>query len=299
MKKITRRSFLAILGAASAAGLLSACGAASSAASSAAASTASAAASSAAASSAASGSAAADMADVDPYTFLTDKKIGVQLGTTGDIYIGGDISDKKLGNAELQEFNKGDLAIQALLSGKIDAVVIDDQVAQKFVDANDGKLAILPTEYTQEEYAICLKKGSELTSKFNEAIAARKSDGTLDNILAKYIDGDTTAAGYVSDKTSYANGKLVMATNAYFQPYEYYDGTNIVGVDPEFAKAICDTMDYDLEIADMEFDSIIVAVNGGKADFGMAGMTVTEDRKKNVDFTDAYATAVQSIVYKK
>ena len=291
MKKINRRSFLAILGAASAAGLLSACGAASSAPAAS-----SAAASSAASSAAASG--AADVADMDPYEFLTDKKIGVQLGTTGDIYIGDDISGSKLGSAELQEFNKGDLAIQALLSGKIDAVVIDDQVAQNFVNANEGKLGILNTEYALEDYAICLKKGSELTAKFNEAIAARKSDGTLDAILAKYIEGSSDT-GYVSDKTSYANGKLVMATNAYFQPYEYYDGSDIVGVDPEFAKAICDYMDYDREISDMEFDSIIVAVNGGKADFGMAGMTVTEDRKKNVDFTDSYAQAVQSIVYKK
>jgi len=293
MKKISRRSFLFVAGAVSAAGLLSACGAASSASS--------AAASSAAASSAAaSGASSAASEAVDPaYAFLTDKKIGVQLGTTGDLYISGDIDGGALGKASVEQYNKGADAVQALLNGQIDAVVIDDQVAQKFVDANDGKLAILDTEYANEDYAVCFKKGSELVAKFNEAIAARKKDGTLDSILAKYIQDDAGAAGYVSDKTSYANGKLVMATNAEFEPYEYYEGGVVVGIDAEFAKAICDYLDYDLEIEDIAFDSIIAEVNSGKADFGMAGMTVTDERKKNVDFSDSYCSGVQVIIYKK
>jgi ABC-type amino acid transport substrate-binding protein len=292
MKMISRRQFLTVAGVVSAAGVLSACGAASSAASSAAASSA------AASSAAGSAASAAVTADTDPYTFLTDKKIGVQLGTTGDLYISGDISDSKLGKASVEEYNKGADAVQALLSGKIDAVVIDDQVAQKFVDNNKG-LAILPTEYITEDYAVCFAKGSELTAKFNTAIASCKSDGTLDAVLAKYIDGDTTAAGYVSSKTSYANGTLHMATNAAFEPYEYYEGDKIVGIDAELAKAICDALDYDLVIDDMEFDSIIVAVTQGKADFGMAGMTVTDERKQSVDFSDTYCTGVQVIVYKQ
>ena len=81
-----------------------------------------------------------------------------------------------------------------------------------------------------------------------------------------------------------------------FEPYEYYDGDNVVGIDADIAKAICDKLGYDLEIEDMEFDAIIAAVSSGKADFGAAGMTVTEDRLKNIDFTDTYATASQVIV---
>ena len=87
-----------------------------------------------------------------------------------------------------------------------------------------------------------------------------------------------------------------MATNAQFEPYEYYDGDQIVGIDADIAKAICDKLGYELKIEDMEFDAIIAAVSSGKADFGAAGITVTEDRKKNIDLTDTYTKACQVIV---
>ena len=90
--------------------------------------------------------------------------------------------------------------------------------------------------------------------------------------------------------------ELIMATNAYFEPYEYYEGDAVVGIDAEIAQAIADKMGMTLKIEDMEFDSIIAAVNSGKAHIGVAGMTVTEDRLENVDFSDTYATAVQAII---
>ena len=107
----------------------------------------------------------------------------------------------------------------------------------------------------------------------------------------------TMALSLVSCKEEEDN-KLVMATNAYFQPYEYYEGGKIVGIDAEIAAAIAEYLGMELVIEDMEFDSIITAVNAGSVDFGMAGMTVTEDRLKEVDFTSSYATGVQSIIVK-
>ena len=65
------------------------------------------------------------------------------------------------------------------------------------------------------------------------------------------------------------------------------------------AQAVCDILGYDLEVSDMEFDSIITAVQSGKADIGVAGMTVTEERLKNIDFTDPYTTATQVIIVRK
>ena len=90
--------------------------------------------------------------------------------------------------------------------------------------------------------------------------------------------------------------KLVMATNAEFPPFEYYDGDEVVGIDAEFAAAIADKLGMDLKIEDMAFDSIIPAVQSGKADIGAAGMTVTEDRATQVDFSDSYYTGVQVII---
>ena len=130
--------------------------------------------------------------------------------------------------------------------------------------------------------------------------AGLMADGTLDAILNKYIAKEEGAAGYVSPEgVDHSNGTLVMATNAAFDPYEYIEGGEIVGIDPEFAQALCDKMGYALEIEDMEFDSIIAAVVSGKADFGMAGMTVTEERMQQIDFTDTYCTAAQNIIVLK
>lgn len=115
---------------------------------------------------------------------LEGKKIGVQQGTTGDIYASDDYGDENV-----ERYNKGFEAVQALQQGKIDAVIIDDQPAQTFVDENEG-LKILETEYVEEEYALCFKKDSELVEKVNTAIAELKEDGTFDKIIDKYIGGE-------------------------------------------------------------------------------------------------------------
>ena len=92
---------------------------------------------------------------------------------------------------------------------------------------------------------------------------------------------------------------IVMATNAYFQPYEYYEADKIVGIDAEIAEAIAAKLGKELVITDMQFDSILTAVQTGSVDFGMAGMTVTEERLESVNFTSSYATGVQSIIVKE
>ena len=89
---------------------------------------------------------------------------------------------------------------------------------------------------------------------------------------------------------------LKMGTNAAFPPYEYKDGSNFVGIDVEIADAIAKELGATLEIVDMEFDSIITDVEQGEVSFGMAGMTVTEERKEQVDFSASYATGVQSVI---
>lgn len=96
-----------------------------------------------------------------------------------------------------------------------------------------------------------------------------------------------------------SKGTLVMATNAEFPPYEFHDGGEIVGIDVEIAAAIAKELGMDFEVEDIAFDSIIPEVQSGKADFGAAGITVTEDRKQSVDFSDTYATATQVIIVKE
>ncbi len=92
--------------------------------------------------------------------------------------------------------------------------------------------------------------------------------------------------------------KLVMATNAAFPPYEYKEGDKIVGIDAEIAEKIAEKLGMELEIVDTEFNSIIGGVTSGKYDIGMAGMTVTEDRLKEVNFSNSYAKGVQVVIVK-
>ena len=94
-------------------------------------------------------------------------------------------------------------------------------------------------------------------------------------------------------------GKLTMATNAEFPPYEYYEGEKVVGIDAEVAEKIAEKLGLELEIADVSFDSIIPGVQSGKYDMGMAGMTVTDERKRSVNFSDSYATGIQSVIVKE
>lgn len=115
-------------------------------------------------------------------------------------------------------------------------------------------------------------------------------------------DGDTKPADTQSNGeatlTTVNPGKLTMATNAAFPPYEFVEGEKIVGIDAEVAGLIAAKLGLELEIVNVEFKSIIPGVQSGKYDIGMAGMTVTEDRKRSVDFSTSYAKGVQSVIVK-
>lgn len=226
---------------------------------------------------------------------MAGKTIGVQLGTTGDVAIATEYEKNE--GSKVERYNKGADAVQALKQGKIDCLVIDNQPANAFV-AKNPDLKILDEQLSSEDYAICLsKENAELTAAINGALAQLKEEGTLDEIVLNYVGDEIGKHQYVSpEDADHSNGTLVMATNATFEPYEYYKDQKIVGIDVDIAQAVCDILGYELKIEDMEFDSIINAVVSGKADMGVAGMTVTEDRLLSVDFTDPYTTASQVIV---
>ncbi|MBO5953777.1 MAG: transporter substrate-binding domain-containing protein [Oscillospiraceae bacterium] len=156
-------------------------------------------------------------------------------------------------------------------------------------------LKILDTEYALENYAICVaKENQDLLNKINTALDGLIKDGTAQKIIDKYISG--TPHDLTFQQNTDGKEELVMATNAYFPPYEYYEGGKIVGIDAEMAAAIADKLDMKLVIEDTEFGSIIAGVQTGKYDMGMAGMTVTEDRLKEVNFSTSYATGVQVVI---
>lgn len=126
------------------------------------------------------------------------------------------------------------------------------------------------------------------------ACGSNDAGSSTDQQAANSAAEETSAPEEEADDAE--GGTLVMATNAAFPPYEYVEGDEIVGIDAEIAQAIAEDLGMTLQIDDMDFDSIIPAVQGGKADMGVAGMTNTPDRALNVDFSDSYATGVQVII---
>ena len=134
--------------------------------------------------------------------------------------------------------------------------------------------------------------GSTTETTAADTTAATTAAEAADTTAAESADETSAEAA----ETEAAGGVLVMATNAEFPPYEFHEGDAIVGIDADIAKAIADELGMELEIEDIAFDSIIPEITSGKADMGLAGMTVTEDRKQSVDFSDTYAKASQKII---
>ncbi len=227
---------------------------------------------------------------------LVGKKIAVQEGTTGDL-IASDIE-----GTEVTRFKKATDAGMELKNGRVDCVIIDEMPAKKIVERNADIMEILdfaPTEDI-ESYAIAVAKGDkELLDQINATIDELKADGTYDAIFAYYISNDEDAA--LPEIPEYeADGDIIMGTNAEFEPFEFKDDNNdFAGFDVELAKWIAYKMGKNLVIEDMAFDSLIAALQSGKIEFIAAGMTNTEERSQNVDFSNDYYESTQAIIVLK
>ena len=155
---------------------------------------------------------------------------------------------------------------------------------------------VIDIDLTNEEYAFGVDKNQpELLEKTNEFIAKIKSDGTLDEICKKYFsDGEPEAVKSATLDTS--KDQLVVATNAAFEPFEYMDGENYVGIDMEIAKALADKLGKELVIQNMDFDAVCLSVGQHKCDVAMAGLTIKPDREEYVAFSDPYYSASQKLI---
>ena len=127
---------------------------------------------------------------------------------------------------------------------------------------------------------------------------ASSSNGGSSSVIGG-ADGSTSIQVTDGAFTTAVEGKLTMATNASFPPYEFIQGGEVAGIDAEIAAAIAEKLGLELQIDDMEFDATIEAVKSGKADIALAGMTITPDRQAEVDFTTSYATGVQVVIVKE
>jgi polar amino acid transport system substrate-binding protein len=223
---------------------------------------------------------------------LVGKKISVQLGTTSDLYV------SELKDVKVERYAKTFEAVNALKQGKVDAAVLDGEPAKVFV-AQNPDLMILPDPVSVEDYAMCVsKKNPELKRQLDAAVEVLQQNGTIDALYEYYINKTEGSKPYQPKDIQY-KGVLRIATNAEFPPYEYNDNGKIVGFDIDLARAIADLLGKELVVVDMHFDSVIPAVQSGKADLGVSGITINEERKKNVDFSEPYYHASIVIVIRK
>lgn len=160
------------------------------------------------------------------------------------------------------------------------------------------KVKVVDIELTSEEYAFGIDKNQpELLESVNKIVADMKSNGKLDEICNHFF-GDGEPVGVTSAAEDTSKDQLVVATNAEFEPFEFKKGDQFYGIDMEIAKIIADELGVELVIKDMKFEAVVTAVQQGKCDIAMAGLTVSSDRAKQVNFTESYYAASQKVVVK-
>ena len=221
--------------------------------------------------------------------------IGVQAGTVGEYFVKGDADWGYEGfkNLKAEPYSNGGLAVQAMKNGTVKAVILDVAPATTLANEIEG-IRVINIPLTQEQYGFAIDKAQpELLTKINNIMASDAFKAKKDEIFAKYEEGGTPSP--VEAKTtadaSKADQQLVVATNAEFAPFEYKDGTKFAGYDMEIAAYFAEQLGLELVILDMEFDSVVTSVGKNNVDIAMAGLTITTERAKTVNFTAPYYSA--------
>jgi polar amino acid transport system substrate-binding protein len=150
---------------------------------------------------------------------------------------------------------------------------------------------------TEESYAYLVKKGnSEMVDTINELLTEISENGQFDAILNSFFNGTAT---FTYTNPASKDGCLVVATNAYFPPFEYYEGDKLTGIDIQVASLLAEKMGKTLYVDDIEFDAVFTSVQAGLADVGMAGITVNPTRQLTFDFSKEYYTSSQVLIVKE
>ncbi|MGT2715387.1 ABC transporter substrate-binding protein/permease [Streptococcus respiraculi] len=251
---------------------------------------------------------------VSEYGQLKGKTVGVKNGTAAQNFL--DQHKSEYGYS-IKTFDTGDTMYNSLSAGAVDAVMDDEAVIQYAIQKGQD-LAINMKGEAIGSFGFSVKKGSQyeyLVDDFNKALSAMKKDGTYDDIVKKWL-GSTSASDKASTSEDYGSrlsltGKLgatatpvkssyTIVSDSSFAPFEYQgkDG-KYTGIDIELIKAIAEQQGFTVTIQNPGFDAALNAVQAGQADAVIAGMTITDARKKIFDFSDAYYTSSIRLAVKK
>jgi polar amino acid transport system substrate-binding protein len=217
--------------------------------------------------------------------------VGVQLGTTGDIWL----TDNT--EAEVVRYDENTLAFQALANGDVDAAMADGPTAVDLIKANpEMDLKVLDGVYTEEQYGIAVNpERQDVLEAINEGLAAVKESGEYDEIYDEYFSTE----GLAEEEEEEAGadlGTVTIGTNAEYPPFEFVDDEGeITGFDVELMAAIAEAAGFDYEFVNTRWDGIFVALASGEFDAVISAATITEEREEMVDFSDPYFNAGQRL----
>ena len=235
---------------------------------------------------------------ISKYEQLKGKKVGVKTGTAAQRFLE---KNKDKYGFTLKTFDTGDLMYNSLSAGDVDAVM-DDQPVIEYAINQGQNLKISMKGEAVGSFAFGVKKGSKhehLVTEFNEALAQMKEDGSLDEIINKWTSSKGSSDSAVPEtstpagqKATPTKDKYIIASDSSFAPFVFQDDSNqYTGIDMELIKAIAKDQGFTVEVTNPGFDAAINSVQTGQADGIIAGMSVTDARKKTFDYSDPYYTA--------
>ncbi len=218
----------------------------------------------------------------------TEIKVGFQSGTTGQSYT----EDYK--NLTPVSYTNAMLAVQDMISGRIDYVITDIAPAKSIAAKIGKRVKVVDINLTEEVYCFAVnpKDTKGIMDKLNKFLSDNAAE--LKDLQNKYIQG--TNEKKVIYSASNPKNPLTVATSADFPPFENVSGDGYEGYDLEVMSMFCAANGYDLVINNMDFDSIVLNVGNGQSDIGAAALTWSEERAKSVKFSDSYYDATQVII---
>ena len=233
-----------------------------------------------------------EAANVESINDLKTAKVGVQTGTVSETLVRDLLKDS---SGEVVAFENVFDVADALQAKKINAAVMDESPARYFALQNYDTVRILPEPVKSEFYAIAFRKNDPLREKVNQALDELEEDGTLIQIIARYID-DYPEPSEIDFNDDGERAKLWVGCAASFPPYDMRNEHGFSGIDIELCAAIAKKLDMELVIADYRFDVLKDALEAEKIYMICSAVTVNEERSKFLDFSIPYEANQQVIL---
>lgn len=242
---------------------------------------------------------------ITKYSQLKGKTVGVKNGTAAQNFLE---KHKDKYDYKIKSFDTGDSMYNSLESAAVDAVMDDKPVAQYAINQGQN-LRIEMKGESIGSFAFAVKKGSKyehLITDFNKALKKMKKDGTYDAIMAKWISNKSskstlsTSTGNAKAKAKPVKKNYKIVMDSSFAPFEFQNGSGkYVGIDIDLIKAIAKQQGFSITTENPGFDAALNTVQSSQADAVMAGMSITDERKKIFDFSDPYYTSNTLLAVRK